>query len=185
MKRKTSKEILAETFRELAESKSIDKITVEDVTKNSGYSIATFYRQFKNKYDLIAWDYSRKLEQLLKQVDGTYAGWLQALNNAATYYDDHKKYLANLLVNARGYESFTRYMNEIHFHSLTRRIRDISDQKEQDKKTKMIIRQYCFGTVMLTCEWIMGKYSVSRDVLVEVYAASLPKPLVDILSKKK
>ena len=46
MKRKTSKEILAESFREVAEKKNIDKITVKDITDNCGYSPATFYRQF-------------------------------------------------------------------------------------------------------------------------------------------
>jgi len=54
MRRKTAKEILAESFRELAESKSVDKITVRDITQNCGYSAATFYRHFQDKYDLIA-----------------------------------------------------------------------------------------------------------------------------------
>ena len=53
MKRKTAKEILADSFRELAEQKTVDKITVKDITENCGYSTATFYRQFKDKYDLI------------------------------------------------------------------------------------------------------------------------------------
>ena len=59
MKRKTTKEILAESFRELAESKSIDKITVQEIVNNCDYSTATFYRHFKDKYDLIAWDHYR------------------------------------------------------------------------------------------------------------------------------
>ena len=41
MKWKTAKEILAESFREIAEMKPIDKITVKDITKNCGYSTAT------------------------------------------------------------------------------------------------------------------------------------------------
>ena len=58
MKRKTAKEILADSFRELAGTKAIDKITVKDITDNCGYSTATFYRQFTDKYDLIAWEYT-------------------------------------------------------------------------------------------------------------------------------
>ena len=46
MKRKSAKEILADSFRELAERKSIAKITVNDVVRNCGYSPSTFYRQF-------------------------------------------------------------------------------------------------------------------------------------------
>ena len=44
MKRKTSKEILAESFREVSERKPIDKITIRDITEDCGYSPATFYR---------------------------------------------------------------------------------------------------------------------------------------------
>ena len=55
MKRKNAKEILAESFQELARGKNIDKITVKEITDNCGYSTVTFYRQVKDKYDLIAW----------------------------------------------------------------------------------------------------------------------------------
>ena len=55
MKRKTAKEILAESFRELAGSKQVDKITVPDIVENCGYSKTTFYRLFKDKYELMAW----------------------------------------------------------------------------------------------------------------------------------
>ena len=59
MKRKTTKGILAESFRELAEGQSVDKITVQEIVDNCDYSTATFYRHFKDKYDLIAWNYAR------------------------------------------------------------------------------------------------------------------------------
>lgn len=54
MKRKTAKEILTASFQELAEKKSVDKITIQEIVDNCGYSPATFYRNFKDKYDLIA-----------------------------------------------------------------------------------------------------------------------------------
>ncbi len=47
MRRKTAKEILAESFREIAEKKPINKITVRDITDNCGYSSATFYRLYR------------------------------------------------------------------------------------------------------------------------------------------
>ena len=59
MKRKTAREILAESFRELAGSKPVDRITVPEIIENCGYSKTTFYRLFKDKYDLMAWDYGQ------------------------------------------------------------------------------------------------------------------------------
>ncbi len=79
MKRKTTKEILAESFREVAEHKSIDKITVRDITENCGYFPATFYRQFKDKYDLIAWDYTWELKAILSRASGSKTEWRDVL----------------------------------------------------------------------------------------------------------
>jgi len=68
MKRKTTKEILAESFRELAQTKSIDKITIQDITDNCGYSPATFYRHFKDKYDMIAWDHTKGVSNIMGKI---------------------------------------------------------------------------------------------------------------------
>jgi tRNA1Val (adenine37-N6)-methyltransferase len=53
MKRKTTKEILADSFLELAAEKRIDKITIAEITSNCSMSQPTFYNHFKDKYDLI------------------------------------------------------------------------------------------------------------------------------------
>ena len=71
MKRKTAKEILDESFKELAQTKKIDKITVKDITENCGYSSATFYRQFKDKYDLIAWSYTQDIRSIVDKLEYT------------------------------------------------------------------------------------------------------------------
>jgi AcrR family transcriptional regulator len=68
MKRQSAKELLAASFRELAEKKAIDKITVREIAENCGYSPATFYRQFRDKYDLIAWDYTRDMAALMARL---------------------------------------------------------------------------------------------------------------------
>lgn len=68
MKRLSTKEILAESFKELAETKNIDRITVKEIASNCSYSNATFYRHFKDKYDLIVWDHSRKVAEIMNNI---------------------------------------------------------------------------------------------------------------------
>ena len=52
MNRKTTEELLADSFLELAQTKRIDKITITEITNNCGMSQPTFYNHFKDKYDL-------------------------------------------------------------------------------------------------------------------------------------
>ncbi|MBO5556232.1 MAG: TetR family transcriptional regulator, partial [Oscillospiraceae bacterium] len=68
MIRKTTKELLAESFRELAEQKPINKITIANITDNCGMTQPTFYRYYKDKYDLIAWIYVTDSEKIMGQI---------------------------------------------------------------------------------------------------------------------
>ena len=89
MKRKTAKEILAESFKELAAIRDIENITIKEITDNCGYSPGTFYRQFKDKYDLIAWDYAKEVEQNIGKIGRDGHTWKQALLVSAKYNIKH------------------------------------------------------------------------------------------------
>lgn len=177
MKRKTAKEILAESFREIAEKKPVDKITVPEITENCGYSKTTFYRSFKDKYDLMAWDYARRQKAIMDQTENDGYEWKTTLVEGALLFNEQREYLKNLLLHTSGYESFSRYMKELHFKSLRKCVLDVSGQDELDVKTEMYVRTYCQGTVDLICDWVMGKYDVTPDALAEVFENCLPIPL--------
>ena len=177
MKRKTAKELLAESFRELTKTKSADKITIQDITENCGYSPATFYRNFKDKYDLIAWDYSQHISKLMEGVMKHDRKWRQTLLDGILHYHDEKEYLTNLLKSTSGHDSFIRYMSEIHIDKLKELVRELSGDHNIDKQTEVCIRLYCMGTSVMNCEWILGKLDVTAEELTEVYEKSLPEPL--------
>ena len=177
MKRKTAKEMLAESFRELAEKKPVDKITVQDIIDNCGYSKTTFYRSFKDKYDLMVWAYIRRQKEIMDQMDEPDYEWKTTLLEGAFMFDEQKDYLKNLLLHMTGYESFSKYMKQRHFEALRKCVFDASGEKELDIKTEMYVRTYCQGTVDLICDWIMGVYEVSPEELAEVFENCLPIPL--------
>ncbi|MBO5520209.1 MAG: TetR/AcrR family transcriptional regulator C-terminal domain-containing protein [Eubacterium sp.] len=181
MKRKTAKEILAESFRELAGVKHIDKITVKDITDNCGYSPATFYRQFRDKYDLIAWAYTWGVSSIMDRIGQDRYEWKQTLLDGAIQFQKEKEVLTNLLLHTSGHESFVQYMTDINSSELTRYIKKASGKETLDQTTEMYIRLYCMGTVCLTCEWILGKYDASPEELAAIYENSLPDPLKPFL----
>ena len=91
MRRKTAKEILAESFRELAEKKSVDKITVPDIVENCGYSKTTFYRLFKDKYDLMAWDYAKRQKEIMDQTERPDYEWKTTLLEGAFLFNEQRE----------------------------------------------------------------------------------------------
>lgn len=181
MKRKTAREILADSFREVAESKDADKITVRDITENCGYSTATFYRHFRDKYDLIVWSYTRTVTSAMEQIGKEGYTWEHVLQEGAKNFERHRDVLANLLLHTSGHDAFVQHMTEINYRALKAHVLKSTGREELDVTEDMYVRMYCTGTVCLTCEWILGRYQVFPEKLAEVYQACLPEPLRPLL----
>ncbi len=177
MKRKTAKEILAESFRELAGKKAANKITVADITENCGYSATTFYRQFRDKYDLMAWEYTRQIEEIMNSSALSDADWRQICLTAARFFDNQKDYLKNLLMHTEGDDSFIQDMKQIHFEAVCGCLENAMGADRLDSKTEMYVWTYCHGCIDLSCDWIMGKYDVTAEELAEVFVKSIPEPI--------
>ena len=177
MKRKNAKELLADSFRELAASKSVDKITVREIVDNCGYSMATFYRNYKDKYDLIAWDYAQGTARIMEQINEQGYSWRQTLLDGALRFERERDYLKNLFLHTTGQDTFILYMTEINYDALKKHILAVSGMDSLDEQTDMYVRVYCMGTVSLTCEWIFGRYQTTPEELAEVFEKSLPVPL--------
>ena len=56
-----TKEIIARTFTELLEEKSMAKITVKDIVERCGVNRNTFYYHFRDKYDIMHWIFEQQV----------------------------------------------------------------------------------------------------------------------------
>ena len=177
MKRKTAKEILTASFQELAAVKSVDKITIQEIVDNCGYSPATFYRHFKDKYDLIAWEHTRAVANIVDRTDSADYLWKQTLYDGARMYNENKKYLANLLKHTSGHDSFMRYMAEINSAALKKYILSVNGNQPLTHQEELCVKIYCLGLACLACEWIMGRIDTTIEEIANVYEQSIPDPL--------
>ena len=71
-KREHTKKILMDSFWEIYEKKSIDEITVKEITDKAGYNRATFYIHFKDVNDILQCIEDQLFEtfdNIFKQID--------------------------------------------------------------------------------------------------------------------
>ena len=180
--KKTTKEILIESFRELSEQKAIDKITIKEITDNCGYSPATFYRQFKDKYDMIAYDYTLEIKALQSRFDGSEQSRKQSLIDVSFFFQNNKEYLSNLFIYTSGYDSFVVYMEEKNLEIFT--IIILNSCKEIDGKTSMLVRSYVLGTIQITCQWTVDNLPVDAKTMAEIYDEALPEAIRHLMFQK-
>lgn len=57
-----------DSLKQLMEKKQLDKITVKEIVETSGMTRQTFYRNFKDKYDLVNWHFSQLADRSFRQM---------------------------------------------------------------------------------------------------------------------
>lgn len=63
-----TKQKLADSLRSILETKPLDKVTINDLTKSCGVNRQTFYYHFHDIYDLIDWIYSTETERAVPSI---------------------------------------------------------------------------------------------------------------------
>lgn len=183
MKRKTAKEVLAITLKELAEEKTLDKISVSEIVQESGYSTATFYRHFKDKYDLADWIYSTDISWIFDTYLVKEQSWSEVLSAVSDYYVDNKKYLSNFVRCADGNSPFLASLFRINYSLFHKTFCGVSGVSKLDNESEIIMRFYAYGCISLTYEWLLGSDSLEKVKLSQVYAITLPEQLRRYLDK--
>ena len=175
--RQTTKEILAESLKDLSAKKSIDKITVKEIAQNCGFTSQTFYNHFQDKYDLIAWIYSTDAEKIMNNIDDVNYMWKDALTDGINYFLNNKEFLKNLIANTSGQDSFINYVAKYNTKILSDYIKRSQNLKKLSPDLEISIKVYCYGTVCTFCEMLTNPAPVSDKEFVNSIEKSLPEPL--------
>ena len=177
MQRKTTRELLGDSFRELARQKPIHKITIANITENCGLTQPTFYNHFRDKYDLMAWLYISDSQRIMKQIGQDGYQWRDTLLEGMTYFAEHRSELLNAFTHTSGREAFLGYMMRINTDLLCTEVRKKLMTENIPEDILMMIKIYCYGTVSYICEWVADNMPVAPEIVADAMERSLPDPL--------
>lgn len=92
----TIKYKLATAMKECMKSASVEKITVTEIVETCGVTRQTFYRNFKDKYDLINWYFDKILLESFEHM-GEGKTVYEGLVNKFHYIQQEKLFFKRLL----------------------------------------------------------------------------------------
>lgn len=184
MHRITTKEYIAESFLELSKSKRLDKITVNDIVKNCGFTKSTFYNHFHDKYDLIMWIYMEPVKNIISRINTEGYSFREALIENLKYIASSRTYLINVLKNILGQNSFIQRAFEINFTLLRDFIKSYNKAYILPLRIETLIKLYVYGTVELECDWLINNMPIPIEEFADILEAGMPEELKPYLYKK-
>ncbi|MCD7740839.1 MAG: dihydroxyacetone kinase transcriptional activator DhaS [Ruminococcus sp.] len=105
-----TKRALADSLKQLMETKSFSKISVGDICEVCGMNRKSFYYHFRDKYDLVNWIFYTEFVNTLK-ISPDDRGW-DHLTDVCSYFYDNKKFYSKAL-QIEGQNSFKDYFKDI------------------------------------------------------------------------
>ena len=176
----TTKDLLAESFKDLAQTKSVDKITVKELTRNCGLTAPTFYNHFRDKYELMAWIYNQRVESSLKNLGKGYSfedvicEWMEIVR------EDEKFYM-NILKNAVGQNSFRYATNDHAINLIVEWIKTRHALDELSPEIFFCIKFFMRGVSDLVKDWCLLHMEYTPREMAKLFVSAMPVPLKSLL----
>lgn len=160
------KRVLASTLKEMAEKKSLSKITINDLTQACDVSRQTFYNNFKDIYDLVEWIYLKEVVTPIERGK-IYDKWQDALTSIFQYISENHVFVLNT------YRSFGKgflekvLRQEIELFLSNQVFKKIEVTKEEAKQVEFSYSFYTYALVGVGLDWIEKQMPGSVEELVE------------------
>ncbi|MQN01252.1 MAG: TetR family transcriptional regulator [Lachnospiraceae bacterium] len=174
--------LLAQSFKELASKRPIEKITIREITDKAGVIRPTFYNHFQDKYELLEWIVKRELIEPTEPLLNN--GMLkEALILALTTMQNEKAFYTRV-VYLEGQNSFADTLKKaVSELALSRLNREKIDELLPKKwLTAEIVADYfsealCYAII----EWVKDDMRVPMNELVDIFIYVATHSLMDII----
>lgn len=177
-----TKRALEESLKKMLLKKSINKITISDITEDCGINRMTFYYHFKDIYDLVEWSC---VEDAARALDGkkTYDTWQQGFQQIFQAVLDNKPFVQNV------YQSVNREQVETYLYSLTHNLLiGVIEEKAvgmqvRDEDKEFITDFFKFAFVGLMLDWIRNGMKKDPQQIIDRLSILIEGDITRALNK--
>lgn len=169
-----TKDAIIQAFNELISTHDFDKLTVWEIAEKAGVSKATFYRYFKDKYEVMNCNYKRLLDY--------YAAPERCHNYEELYYNlffaarESWQYLRNAF-NSTGINSFSFYIYQYSYEIAEQITRSNRNGQGFTPEERLQCDVFCKGISYMYKNWIFGDYDISAEDAAKALYTMMPETL--------
>ena len=176
MKKRTSKDIFADTLLALAKQESLERITVKQIVEESGLSLQTFYNHFHDKNELIIWIHQRVGERTLAKIEKGSYSFHELTEDVIRVFSENAGYIST----GFGLSPENRYLElsaEIVYKLMAAFVQRRSGQTELSEEMDFYLRMYITAGLHVFSEWSRQTQGIPPERLAYYMEQGMPEKL--------
>ncbi len=171
---------LADALKRCMRQAPLEKITVGEIAEECGTTRQTFYRHFKDKYDLVNWYFDKILLESFEHM-GEGRTIYEGLVNKFHYIEEERLFFKAAFKN-----DAQNNLRDHDFHLIlafyTERIEGKTGKKLPEH-LRFLLEMYCQGSIYMTVQWVLGKIKGSPEEMAESLVDAMPAELGDVFRR--
>ena len=171
MPERTKRDIVS-AFNRLIVRTEIEKITTQKIAAEAGVSKATFYRYFKDKYDVLNYNYQSLLDRALAQCDNYRDLFVQLFRFAWDEWGGFRNAFASTGVNSL--ERFVYTYSKSVVEQITAQSRAGAPLTPEENLQADVL---CWGISYMYKKWTLGQYPLDAAAAADALFALMPESL--------
>lgn len=178
-KNEKTKYRLADSIKVCMKTRPADKITVQNIVDACGMTRQTFYRNFKDKYDLINWYFDKLVLESFAQI-GVEKTVCQSLKEKFEFIKTEKVFFTEAF-RSDDYNSLKEHDFELimgfYTELITRKRREPLSEEIQ-----FLLEMYCRGSVYMTVKWVLSGMKQTPKEMANSLVEAMPPKLAAVFS---
>jgi probable dihydroxyacetone kinase regulator len=177
-----TKHALANSLKKLLRTKTINQITINDITEDCGVSRMTFYYHFHDIYELVEWIFSDAASTLLEHKDA-YATWQAGFLRIFQILQENSNFIMNV------YHHVSRDHLESYLHKVLFSLISVVVEQETEgmvvpeKDKRFVIDFYKYALTGIIMDWIRGNMKEDPECIVAAVSTLISDNLTQVLSR--
>ncbi|MCR4694327.1 MAG: TetR/AcrR family transcriptional regulator C-terminal domain-containing protein [Pseudobutyrivibrio sp.] len=177
---------LAESLKELAATKPIEKITIKEITDKAGVIRPTFYNHFQDKYELLEWIVKNEVFAPAEPLMS--AGMLkEAVTFILTTLENGKAFYKKA-VQLEGQNSFNEIIDRCVYDAIENHldINKITALADYPWFTSQLVAEFLSHAISWgIIEWIKKGMTVPVTELADVYVKLFNRSIIEVVAGNK
>lgn len=170
---------LADSIKGCMKTKPVDKITVQNIVDGCEVTRQTFYRNFKDKYDLINWYFDKLVLESFAQI-GVDKTVCQSLTEKFQFIQKESVFFTEAF-RSDDYNSLKEHDFELimgfYTELLTHRLKEpLSDE------IQFLLEMYCRGSVYMTVKWVLSGLQKTPGEMAASLVEAMPPKLAEVFA---
>ena len=171
MQERTRRAIVS-AFNRLIAKAEIEKITTEKIAAEAEVSKATFYRYFKDKYDVLNYNYKALLDQAVCQCDNYRDLFVRLFAFAREEWTEFRRAFSTTGENSL--ERFVYSYSKAVVEQITAQNRGGAGLTPEEALQVDVL---CFGISYMYKKWTLGQYPLDSEAAADALYALMPGSL--------